>query len=299
MIASLRELIGKVKKSSIRLLSTANEIAAGSRQQEAAVNEFSSSTNQITAAAKEISATSQELLGTMNDLNGVADETASLADAGHSSLSGMASTMGQLMDATGAISSRLATISEKAGNINLVVTTISKVADQTNLLSLNASIEAEKAGEYGLGFAVVAREIRRLADQTADATLDIDQMVKEMQTAVSSGVMEMDKFTDEVRRGAAEVQGVGGRLEEIIRQVRTLTTRFGEVTEGMQSQSEGAHQISDALVGFAAGVEQTAATIKDFHRAAGSLQEAVNELRQEIARFQLGRRGEDDSERVE
>jgi len=206
-------------------------------------------------------------------------------------LDGMASTMGQLIEATGSISSRLATISEKAGNINVVVTTIAKVADQTNLLSLNASIEAEKAGEYGLGFAVVAREIRRLADQTAVATLDIEQMVKEMQTAVSSGVMEMDKFTDEVRRGAAEVQGVGSRLEDIIRQVRTLTARFGVVTEGMQSQSEGARQISDALVGFSEGVEQTAVTVKDFHRAAASLQEAVNELRAEVARFQVDERG--------
>ena len=294
MVASLNSLIGKVKMASIRLLSTANEIAAGSRQQEAAVNEFSSSTSQITAAAKEISATSQELVGTMNDLKSVADGTATLADAGHSKLSGMASTMGQLMDATGSISSRLATISEKAGNINVVVTTISKVADQTNLLSLNASIEAEKAGEYGLGFAVVAREIRRLADQTAVATLDIESMVKEMQTAVSSGVMEMDKFTDEVRRGAAEVQQVGSQLEEIIQQVQTLTARYGSVTEGMESQSEGARQISDALVGFSEGVEQTARTIKSFHRAAAALQTAVNELRNEIAGFRV-KEGDDEA----
>ncbi|NJL67659.1 MAG: hypothetical protein HC894_14525 [Microcoleus sp. SM1_3_4] len=73
--------------------------------------------------------------------------------------------------------------------------TISKVADRTNLLSLNAPIEAEKAGEYGLGFAVVAREIRRLADQTAVATLDIEGMVRDMQSSVAAGVMEMDKFT--------------------------------------------------------------------------------------------------------
>ena len=81
--------------------------------------------------------------------------------------------MRQLAEATTSISAKLGIISEKANNINSIVTTITKVADQTNLLSLNAAIEAEKAREYGLGFAVVAREIRRLADQTASAALGV------------------------------------------------------------------------------------------------------------------------------
>ncbi len=287
MMRSLIGLVERLKRAAISLLSTANEVAAGSRQQEAVINEFSSSAAQITAAAKEISATSQELLRTMNELNEVAGKTASLADSGHAGLAGMAKTMAGLTGATSGISTRLATISEKAGNISTVVTTISKVAEQTNLLSLNASIEAEKAGEYGRGFAVVAREIRRLADQTAAATVDIEDMVKEMQAAVSSGVMEMDKFTEAVRRGASEVQQIGQQLEEIIRQVQTLTGRFGNVAEGMRSQSEGAQQISAALVSLTEGVSQTAETVKSFHRVAEKLQQAVSELRDEIGRFRV------------
>ena len=131
--------------------------------------------------------------------------------------------MRQVTEASGVISAKLAVLNEKAGNINQVVTTITKVADQTNLLSLNAAIEAEKAGEYGRGFAVVATEIRRLADQTAVATCDIEQMVKEMQTAVSAGVMGMDKFSEEVRRGAQDVQQIGTQLGSIIQQVQALT----------------------------------------------------------------------------
>src|SRR3974390_3437909 len=108
-------------------------------------------------------------------------------------------TMRQLAESTGSIGSKLSVISENANGITLMVTTITKVADQTNLLSINAAIEAEKAGEAGRGFLVVAREIRRLADQTAVATLDIEQMVRHMQSAVSSGVMEMDRFSEPVR----------------------------------------------------------------------------------------------------
>src|SRR6185295_1070055 len=149
-----------------------------------------------------------------------AEDSAALAGQGQAGLTRMESTMRQVMEASSSINTKLAVLNEKAANINQVVTTITKVADQTNLLSLNAAIEAEKAGEYGRGFAVVATEIRRLADQTAVATCDIEQMVKEMQAAVSAGVMGMDKFSEEVRRGAQDVQQVGTQLGSIIQQVQ-------------------------------------------------------------------------------
>ena len=161
----------------------------------------------------------------MNEVAAVAEQSAALAGSGQAGLTHMEETMRQVMDAAGSINAKLAVLNEKAGNINQVVTTITKVADQTNLLSLNAAIEAEKAGEYGRGFAVVATEIRRLADQTAVATYDIEQMVKEIQSAVSAGVMGMDKFSEEVRRGMQEVQQVGGQLSQIIQQVQALAPR--------------------------------------------------------------------------
>src|SRR5690606_12250204 len=117
----------------------------------------------------------------------------------------------------------------------------------TNLLSVNAAIEAEKAGEYGIGFLVVAREIRRLADQTATATLDIEQMVKQMQSAVSTGVMEMDRFADQVRRNVQDVATISQQMAEIIDRVNGNTSRFESVSESMQNQAQGADQISSAM----------------------------------------------------
>ncbi|HEY2347315.1 MAG TPA: methyl-accepting chemotaxis protein [Xanthomonadaceae bacterium] len=288
MTASLRGLVTRAKQASIELMSTATEFAATSRQQEATVQSFGASTNQIAAAVKQISATSAELLTTMEGVNTVAGQTADMAEDGQAGLRNLDSTMERLAGAANTMAARLAAIREEAAEITGVVTTISKVADQTNLLSINAAIEAEKAGEQGLGFLVLAREIRRLADQTAVATLDIEQMVKQMQTAVSAGVMEIDRFAEEVKSGVGNVERVGGQFGQIITQVKTLSERFDAVNHGMRSQSQGAGQIGDAMGQMIDGARQTSVSLREFNSATESLRDAVAVLKQEIALFQVG-----------
>ena len=195
--------------------------------------------------------------------------------------------MRRVMDAAAAINAKLAVLSEKAGNITQVVTTITKVADQTNLLSLNAAIEAEKAGEYGRGFAVVATEIRRLADQTAVATYDIEQTVKEIQSAVAAGVMGMDKFSEEVRRGMHEVQQVGGQLSQVIQQVQALAPRVESVNDGMEAQASGAEQITQALTHLSEAAQQTVDSLRQSGQAIDELNRVAIGLRGGVSRFTL------------
>jgi methyl-accepting chemotaxis protein WspA len=284
----LCELVGQVQRSGIQVNTTATQISANAKEQQSTAHEIAATTAQIGATSKEISATSKELVKTMNEVNHVAEETAKLAGSGQAAIARMESTMHQIMEASGSITAKLAVLSEKTTNINSVVTTITKVADQTNLLSLNAAIEAEKAGEYGLGFAVVAMEIRRLADQTAVATYDIEKMVKEMHSAVAAGVMGMDKFSDEVRRGVAEVRQVSTHLAQIIHQVQTLTPRFQTVNEGMHAQATGAEQISETLTQLSEAAQQTAESLRQSNLAIEQLNGAARGLQASVARFKLG-----------
>ncbi len=287
MDANLNALVGNVKQAGIRLNSTATEIAATSKQQEASSATFGAASNQIAAAVKEISATGRDLVKTMESVNRMAGESASLATSGQASLQNMEGVMRDLDGATASIADKLNAINERSQKITTVITTITKVADQTNILSINAAIEAEKAGEYGSGFLVIAREIRRLADQTATATLDIEQMVQQMQGAVSSGVMEMDRFSDQVRRGVREVASAGAQLTEIIDRVNRSTSSFTQVNESMQAQSEGAQQISDAMASLVANANQTVQSVKEFSGAATDLQSAISLLREAVAQFKL------------
>ncbi len=287
MDSNLSSLIGDVKLAAVRLNSTATEIAATSRQQEATTGTFGAASSQVAAAVKEISATSRDLVRTMEKVNRNAQESAELAGTGREGLQGMESVMNELTAGSRSIAEKLGAISDRSEKITAVVTMIAKVADQTNILSINAAIEAEKAGEVGAGFLVIAREIRRLADQTAGATLEIEQMVRQMQGAVGAGVKEMDRFGDQVRRGGKEVTTAGALLTGIINRVNSSTQEIRVVNEAIQAQSEGAQQISDAMSSLAGGAGQTAQAAREFGRAAADLQEAIATLREAISKFRL------------
>jgi methyl-accepting chemotaxis protein WspA len=285
MIEKLSSLIRRVQKSGLQVNTSATEIAATAQEQLSTASQVAATTSEIGATSKEISTTSRELVQTIKDIAEVAEKTAVLAGSGQTGLNRMKATMQQVMEAAASINARLGTLSEKAGNIGTVVTTITRVADQTNLLSLNAAIEAEKAGDYGRGFAVVATEIRRLADQTALATGDIEEMVKEMQSAVAAGVMGMDKFSEEVRRGGEVVEQVSEELSQIIHHVQALTPNFETVSEGMQSQSRGAQQISEALSQLSEASQQTVESLRQSNSAIEQLNEASRGLQDGVASF--------------
>jgi methyl-accepting chemotaxis protein WspA len=287
MANSLSLLIRRVQTSALQVNTSTTEIAATAQEQLSTSNEVAATTSEIGATSKEISTTSKELVATIKEIAGIAAATAGLAGSGHAGLTRMKTTMNQVVEASAAINSRLGTLSEKATNIGMVVTTITKVADQTNLLSLNAAIEAEKAGDYGRGFSVVATEIRRLADQTAIATNDIEQMVKEMQSAVAAGVMGMDKFSEEVRQSVQVVQQVSEELSQIIQHVQALAPNFVIVSEGMQSQSLGALQISDALAQLTEVAKQTVESQRQSNSAIENLHAAARGLQDGVARFAL------------
>lgn len=287
MIDSLNTLVSQVQHSGIQVASSTTEIAATSKQQEATAGEQAATTNEIVTTATQISATSRELEITMQEVAGIAEKATRSAGLGQAGLSRMQGTMHQIVSASGSIAAKLEILSEKAGNIGTVVTTINKVADQTNLLSLNAAIEAEKAGEYGFGFAVVAREIRRLADQTAVATLDIEQTVKEMQSAVSAGVMSMEKFSDQVRRSVEDVTQVGQQLTLIIEQVQELTPRFESVHQSMHMQAQGAQHIHQAMTQLNDSAQHTAESIRQSSAAIERLNDAAHNLQNGVTKFKV------------
>ena len=133
----------------------------------------------------------------------------------------------------------------------------------------------------------MAREIRRLADQTAVSTLDIGQVVQEMRSAVSAGVMEMDKFVAEVRHSAENVECISRQLARIIEQVQALSPGFEEVNITMNQQSENVRQINGAMLNVSEEMQQTKQALHETYSAIEQLNEAARGLQEQVSCFKL------------
>ena len=266
----------------VKTYDSANELAALIHQLEATVEEQAASGNEIVASAREISSTARGLGKNMDEITRIALETSHWAGESQDSLDQLDETMRHMARASNDIASKLGVLDEKASNIGAVVKFIGKIAEQTNLLSLNAAIEAEKAGEYGMGFSVVAREIRRLADQTSIALFDIGQIVKEIQSQVSISVMGMDKFAKEIGLTVEDVRKISWKLNGSIEQTMALSPHFDLIYEGMKAQNLGTLQITESMSQFNEGIHQTVQSIHGSRQMVTLLTDATRDVQSAV-----------------
>lgn len=285
MCGSLDALLGDVRQSGVQVTGSATQIAAAIRQLEGMVGRQAASTREAEATSKEIYATVEELARRMERLSGMASDAVKLADDGMRSLGGITATIDTLSETADGLSGVLDEIRRQSERIGAVVEAITRIANRTNLLSLNAAIEAEKAGKHAAGFSVVALEVRRLADQTAVAALDIEESIGAMRQSVQNGVAAVEEYTAQVRTGTAEVGRTSESLGHLIEYTRKLGPHYEAVNAGMQGQSEGAGQITAAMRELSGAAADTSCALSELRAAAESLRGAVSVLRQGVARF--------------
>ncbi len=274
----VQNMIATMQQSGSQVTSSSLQISASGKQLEVMAAEQAAASAQIAASSREIANTASGLSRNVDQVVNEVSQAQEMAIAGERELVNMAATMGQFNQMSSRIADQLGVIRDRAENIDQVVVAMTKVADQTNLLSLNAAIEAEKAGEAGAGFAVVAREIRRLADQSAIATLEIEALVKEMQAAVSVGVTEMNRFSQQVCEGSDTTATITQQVSTITHKVQSLLSPLNQVNQAMEAQSGSATQIRDAMAQLSAGTEQTVHSLQDNNIALEQLQAAAASL---------------------
>ena len=281
---SFEELMRWLQWTGIQLTTSTTEIAAAAKEQENTITYQEATTKQIAVTANQISSTAKAFAKTMSDVSAMAEQTSSLAASGKEGLIKMEEVVSHMAEASGNIAAKLSTLNDKTSSITSIISTIAKVADQTNLLSLNAAIEAEKAGEHGRSFSVIAREIRRLADQIANATIDIEKMINEMVSAVSASVMGVDKFSKEIHTGVGQIGDARELMSKIMEQVQHLTNGLETVNQGTQAQSLGAEQITNSINMLSETTQATTHSIRQFHKAIEELSHAARELQSTIAK---------------
>lgn len=287
MASNIVSLLNQIGRSGRQVKDASDKIASSSENLESAVSEQASSINEVSATSKEIKATSQEFAKTMGRVAQMASKAAELSKGSMKSLTNINNTMKDLYGHISESSEKMRIVDEKMADVTQIIITITKIANQINLLSLNAAIEAEKAGEYGIGFSVVAREIRRLADQTALAAIDIETMINETQDAMKAGVKAVETFTEQTKIGTEKIAEISVDLLAAIEHTQELVPQFEVVNEGMQMQSESAVQISTAIEQVNETTRYTRELMVEFKKVTQQLNEAINNLKNEVIRFNI------------
>jgi methyl-accepting chemotaxis protein len=258
--------VGEVQSSSAELQTTANQQAVGAKEQATAMNEISTTITELLATAQQIAESAQRVAG-------VADQTADAGLAGRSTVAAAQESMTEIRRQVDAIVNHMLELGDKSQRIGSVLDIVSELAEQTNILAINSTIEAAGAGESGKRFAVVADEIRKLADRVAESTKEIRDLIDVVRAAVNTTVMATEIGSKAVDAGSTQVEGVASSFEQIVGLVTTTTEAAREIELSTKQQTTAVEQVNLA-------VANVAQTTRDTEASSGQTLQTASQLRQ-------------------
>ena len=287
MARSLTKLISVLKLMGVDVAERAGRISDTSDTLDTIASEEAASTKNTASTGAKILAASEALNKTARGSAFEVSRTLDIASESGESIKLLKNNYDSLTAAAENVAGKLAVINGNVEKITGIVTAINDVSRQTNLLSLNASIEAEKAGEFGLGFAVVARQIRRLADKTSIASANIENIVRQMQSSVNSGVMEMDRFGAKMRQSSKIIIETADMLARTVSEIEAIGPQFEDIASGIGELSENARKISATMLELSDSSVRARDRISEFRAAVKSLDSVSVSVLEAVSRFKI------------
>lgn len=286
-IDALRNLVTNINETTVQVSSAAQEtqttaihLAEASNQQAEQITEASAAINEMAVSIQQVSSSALESAG-------VARNSVNIATKGAGAVQNTMQGMDIIREQIQETSKRIKRLGESSQEIGDIVELINDIADQTNILALNAAIQAAMAGEAGRGFAVVADEVQRLAERSANATKQIEALVKTIQTDTNEAIISMEQSTTGVVSGARLAQDAGASLKEIENVSTHLADLIQNISQAARQQSSAAANISDTMNSIQQITTQTSVGTSETAASVGNLADLANDLRKSVAGFKL------------
>lgn len=287
MVGNLREIVGKIKDATQSLASSSEELSATANTLERGSEDQSSRVEQSAAAITEMAQTTTDVARNATDTSTAADQMKKIADQGKDAMHITVKELEKFAVTVKESATKVELLGAQSEEISNVVTLIKDIADQTNLLALNAAIEAARAGEQGRGFAVVADEVRALAEKTTSATDDIAKTVRQMQASVAESVTHMKDERDSVGSVLEHVNNTLRSIDDIVNYVGQVTDMVQRIAVAAEEQSSTSEDISRNMEDVAVITRELKSAFLDIQRSAGDLSQLAVDLNGMVGWFKV------------
>ena len=287
MVKSLRDLMTQLTANANQLVSNAEKIKHASTEVSKAADHQTDATSAMAAAIEELTVSSTHISDSARDTENDSRNAMTLSAEGTQRVGQATIAIQKIATTVTDASGRIRALEERAKQVSSIANVIKDIAGQTNLLALNAAIEAARAGEQGRGFAVVADEVRKLAERTSSATTEIEQMIQGIQSDTVGAVEAMSAALPEVEQGVLLANHASESLRGIEDGAGRTLERIGDVASATREQSVASTSIAQRVEEIAQMVEETTITIRGTADAADHLEQIAQQLKQQVGRFKL------------
>ena len=285
MVANLKEITVQTREAVANLNSAATETLASTKQQAASVEQQFAAIQETTATLDEINQSGQQMTSRAREIAGQAAKASDRSKDGLKAMDDMAQVMDAIEEQTESVAEHIVALSEKTQAIGDIIATVNDIAERSQLLALNAAIEAATAGEEGRSFAVVAEEMKMLADQAKQATTQVSSILGEIQKGINSSVMSTEESVKRVANGREQSENTLKSITELAETIEASVRAFEQIVASTNQQRVGLEQVSEALQQIRGGSEQTAAGTRQIEQAVSNINALGSQLGHTMERY--------------